>query len=362
MRQQLGQLFITGIASTELSKEEETFIKENNIGGVILFAHNYEAPAQLAELVNSIQKLRDDYPLFISVDHEGGRVIRFKKQFTQFPAMGEIALLDSPKTIYEVFKIMGQELSSCGVNLSYAPVCDILSNSSNKVIGDRAFGTTPDYVEKFVSAAIRGLHAEKVLACPKHFPGHGNTKKDSHFELPYVSKSLDELKKSDFTPFYRASRSRAEFMMMAHLKMGSLDDQLPSSLSSECYELMREYLKFKKIIVTDDLEMKAITKHYPIEEASFMALKAGTDMLLYRSMETAAQSFEYICKELEGQGKMDSMFEEKVKRVLACKKQHLQNYQPVYIPKITDVLNNKKNQEFFKELMDKINQTKEVAS
>lgn len=165
-----GQLIISGIKGTTLLPEESEFIKEEKLGGIILFTHNFQDPAQLAELVNSIQKLRDDYPLFISVDQEGGRVLRFKTHFTQFPSMLDLTKMDSPKLIFEVHQVLARELAACGINLSYSPCCDILTNPENKVIGDRAFGSDPDTVEKYISAAIRGLQTSGLLSCAKHFP------------------------------------------------------------------------------------------------------------------------------------------------------------------------------------------------
>src|SRR3989339_735804 len=160
-----GQLIFTGISDKVLTSVEKKFIEEQNIGGVILFTKNYESPAQLAELVNSIQQLRQNFPLFIATDHEGGRVIRFKKHFTQFPPMQDIAMLDSPKICFEVHQIMAQELAACGINVNLTPCCDVLTNPANKAIGDRAFSDRPDVVEKFVSSAIRGLQTNNILAC-----------------------------------------------------------------------------------------------------------------------------------------------------------------------------------------------------
>ncbi len=280
-----GQLIITGIKGLTLTPEETSFLKEDKIGGVILFSHNFEDPAQLAELINSIQKLRDEYPLFISVDHEGGRVIRFKKHFTQFPPMLELAKMNSPKLIYEVHEIMAKELASCGINLSFSPCCDVLTNPDNKVIGDRAFGDNVEDVEKHISAAIRGLQTNGIIACAKHFPGHGGTTKDSHFDLPLVKTTIEELKQVELLPFIKASKSRVEMMMMAHLMVDALDQELPTSLSPKAYEFLRSETKFSKLVITDDLEMKAISDRFTIEQSAVKALKAGADILLYRFAE-----------------------------------------------------------------------------
>ena len=334
-----GQLLISGIKGTSLLPEEVEFIKNEKLGGIILFSHNFEDPAQLAELVNSIQKHRDEYPLFISVDQEGGRVMRFKKHFTQFPAMLDIANLDSPKLVFEVHQIMAKELAACGINLSFSPVCDILTNPENKVIGDRAYGTDAEAVEKYISAAIRGLQTSGLLSCAKHFPGHGSTFKDSNFDLPLVKTTIDELRNRELIPFIKASKSRVEFMMMAHLLVDAIDDKLPTSLSPKAYEFLRQETKFTKIVVTDDMEMKAIADKYTIEEAAVMALNAGTDMLIYRDMDDAKKALVSIREAIKKKVLKREEILEKLNRVEKCKKENLSTYQPIYIPKITDSFN-----------------------
>lgn len=334
-----GQLLISGIKGTSLLPEEVEFIKNEKLGGIILFSQNFEDPAQLAELVNSIQKHRDEYPLFISVDQEGGRVMRFKKHFTQFPAMLDIANLDSPKLVFEVHQIMAKELAACGINLSFSPVCDILTNPENKVIGDRAYGTDAEAVEKYISAAIRGLQTSGLLSCAKHFPGHGSTFKDSHFDLPLVKTTLNELKNRELIPFIKASKSRVEFMMMAHLLVDAIDDKLPTSLSPKAYEFLRQETKFTKIVITDDMEMKAISDKYTIEESVIMALNAGTDMLIYRNMDDAKKALMSIREAVKKKILKREEILEKLNRVEKCKKDNLATYQPIYIPKITDSFN-----------------------
>lgn len=331
-----GQLIISGIKGTSLLPEEIEFIKNEKLGGIIFFKHNFEDPAQLAELVNSIQKLRDEYPLFISVDQEGGRVLRFKTHFTQFPSMLELTKMGSPKLIFEVHQILAKELAACGINLSYSPCCDILTNPENVVIGDRAFGTDPEEVEKYVSAAIRGLQTNGLLSCAKHFPGHGGTTQDSHYDLPLVKTSLKELREREMIPFIKASKSRVEFMMMAHLMVDALDEKFPTSLSPKAYEFLRNETKFTKIVITDDMEMKAVADRFSIEEAAVLALNAGTDMLLYRYLEDAQKALEAIREATKKRVIKKEALSEKLQRVERCKKEFLSNYQPIYIPKISE--------------------------
>jgi beta-N-acetylhexosaminidase len=343
-----GQLLISGIQGTSLLPEEIEFIENEKLGGIIFFSHNFENPAQLAELVNSIQKLRDEYPLFISVDQEGGRVMRFKNHFTQFPSMLDIASLDSPKLIFDVHQVLAKELSACGINLTFSPCCDILTNSENKVIGDRAFGRDAETVEKFISAAIRGLQTSGMLSCAKHFPGHGSSFKDSHFDLPLVKTTLEELREREVIPFIKASKSRVEFIMMAHLLVDALDTKLPTSLSPRAYEFLRQETKFNKIVITDDMEMKAIADKYTIEESAVMALAAGTDMLLYRFMDDAKKALGAIREAVKKKSLKRDEVLEKLVRVEKCKKENLSVYNPIYIPKISESFNTVES----KKLMD----------
>jgi beta-N-acetylhexosaminidase len=346
-----GQLIISGIKGTSLLPEEVEFIKNEKLGGIILFSYNFEDPAQLAELVNSIQKHRDEYPLFISVDQEGGRVMRFKKHFTQFPSMMDLARLNSPKLVFEAHEILAKELAACGINLSYSPCCDILTNPENKVIGDRAYGTDAASVEKYISAAIRGLQTNGILACAKHFPGHGSTSQDSHFDLPLVKTSIEEMRKREMIPFIKASKSRVEFMMMAHLMVDALDQKLPTSLSPKAYDFLRSETKFTKIVITDDLEMKAIADRFTIEESAVLALNAGADMLLYRFMEDADKALKAIREGAKKRSIKKESLIEKLGRIERCKKEFLSSYTPIYIPKIADVFNSNEA----KKLLDQYN-------
>lgn len=334
-----GQLIISGIKGTSLLPEEIEFIKNEKLGGIILFSHNFVDTTQLGELVNSIQKHRDEYPLFISVDHEGGRIIRFKTHFTQFPSMMELASLNSPKVVFEAHEVMAKELNACGINLSFSPCCDILTNSENSVISDRAYGKDAETVEKYISAAIRGLQTNGVLACAKHFPGHGDTTEDSHFDLPVVKASLEELRHREMVPFIKASKSRVEFMMMGHLQVNELDEKLPATLSHRAYEFLRDETKFSKIIVTDEMEMKAISDRFSIEEAAVLALNAGTDMLIYRLMDDAERALKAIREALKKRTIKKELMIEKLDRVEKCKKEFLSGYRPIYIPKISEVFN-----------------------
>lgn len=351
---QLGQLVFTGISGLTLLEEEKKFIEKEDIGGVILFSKNFESPAQLAELVNSIQALRKEYPLFICTDHEGGRVIRFKTHFTQFPPMLDIARLESPKLFFEVATIMSQELLACGINLNLAPVCDIWNNEQNKVIWDRAFGSDHETVSKYISSMIRGFQTNGILSCAKHFPGHGNTAKDSHFDLPIVKKSLEKIREEELQPFIKAIKARVDFVMMAHIIVEEIDSQLPCSLSSRAHEILRNELKYKGLILSDDMQMKAITDHRGTGEAAAMAIKAGSDLVEYRDMSEAIIGLEGLKKAQKDKMIRSQDFNDRLGRIEETKKSYFTDYKVIYAPDIEKKFNKKATQVFVEDLRRKI--------
>lgn len=351
----IGQLFMIGIEGTKLTDSEKEFIEKENIGGVTLFKYNYESPAQLAELVNSIQALRGEYPLFIAVDQEGGRVVRFKRPFTTIPPMKDIGDLNSPKICFEIHKIIAEELSACGVNLNYSPVCDIIHEKSDPAtVGDRSFGYDEEIVSKNITAAIRGLQTNGIMACAKHFPGLGFATKDSHYHLPIVKASIDEILKNDIKPFIKASKSRVEFVMTAHMMIDAIDDKRPMSLSPKGHKFLREQLKYNKIVITDDMQMQAITDNFGKEEAVVMALDAGADMVLYREFEFAKKALQSLRKGMKEKRLLNSTIDEKLARIQDCKKRNLSEYSPIYIPSIRDKINRPSVQTLMEEIGQKI--------
>jgi beta-N-acetylhexosaminidase len=351
---QLGQLVFTGISGLTLTDAEKKFIESEDIGGVILFRNNFESPAQLAELVNNIQMLRKEYPLFIATDHEGGRVVRFKTHFTQFPPMLDIARLDSPKLVFDVATIMAEELLACGVNLNLAPVCDIWNNDQNKVIWDRAFGRDHETVSKFISSMIRGFQTNNLLSCAKHFPGHGNTLKDSHYDLPIVKKPLVDIMAEEIQPFVKAIKARVDMVMMAHIIVEEIDPNLPCSLSPIAHKMLRDDLKYKGLILSDDMQMKAITDHRGTGEAAMMAIKAGSDLVEYRDMDEAILGLEGLKKAQKDKTIKASEFADRIGRITEAKKEYFKEYKPIYVPDLEKKFNRKSSQLFVEDLKKKI--------
>ncbi len=350
----LGQLFILGVEGTALSEEEEKLIKSHNLGGIILFKNNFENPAQLAELSNKIQSLKRDEFFFIGVDQEGGRVQRFKEPFTVFPPMLEIAKLNSPKLCFEVHQVIARELMACGVNMNFSPCCDVLYNSKNTVIGDRSFGERTEIVEKFVTAAIRGLQTNGVISIAKHFPGHGSTIKDSHYDLPFISSTKEEIVEKELPPFKKASKSRVAAMLMAHLQIDALDEDNPTTFSKKCFNFLRSELKFEGLIITDDMEMGAIAKHNNIPTACHKSLDAGADLICLRNFKQGIKAIERI-KEAFKNGQLNqNEYAKKLSRIKKVKNEYIPTYKPIYIPKITEVFHREETQVLMVELTQKL--------
>lgn len=287
MREYIGQQLIIGLAGQELLPEEAQFIIENNIGGIILFDRNLKSVEQIHKLITDVQQLRyktpEKTPLFISVDMEGGRVQRLKDPFTKWPPVKNLGDIDSSSVAFQFTQLMGRELKAMGFNLDYAPCVDVMMNPANEVIGDRALSSDPEIVAKLASAMVRGYIKSDVLACAKHFPGHGFTAVDSHFDLPVDQRTLKDLEtQGDLEPFKKVIKARVDMIMTAHIQYPNIDAKYPVTLSALFVnQFLREALRFKGIIITDDLDMKALTKHFPVDEIPVLALQAGATMLLY---------------------------------------------------------------------------------
>ncbi|MEN9723813.1 MAG: hypothetical protein RJB38_1799 [Pseudomonadota bacterium] len=299
-KEQLGEVFIMGFSGLDLSSETAKFLRDARIGGTILFSANYENPAQVAELVGQIQESAYQLPLWVSVDHEGGKVQRFRKGFTKIPEAADIAATQSPQLAFEISSLIAAELAAVGVNLNFCPVADINTNPKNPVIGRRAFGDTEEQVSKFVTAMIRGHLTNHVQVCVKHFPGHGDTNVDSHFSLPRVTTPLSTLREREFRPFTKAFKSRCSMVMSAHILFPEIDPDFPATLSPKILRaLLREELRYQRVIISDDMEMAAITDHFGAKEAPRLALEAGCDLLIYRSEAAARTAYEALLHALE---------------------------------------------------------------
>jgi beta-N-acetylhexosaminidase len=304
LRRQIGRLLIAGFNGSQVPVELRSIAREFGLGGVILFSRNIEAPEQVAELCYEAGRLVPDLPLWVSVDQEGGRVARLKAPFTEWPPMATLGRSGDTRLAERFARALAAELKAVGVTLDYAPVLDILTNARNPVIGDRALATKAEDVARLGAAIIRTLQAEGVAACGKHFPGHGDTSVDSHLELPLVEHPPDRLRAIEFVPFRAAVQADAATIMTAHVLVPSLDEDRPATLSRRVVtDLLRKELGYGGVILSDDLEMKAIANAYAVPEAAMMAIEAGCDGVLICSGDygTQAATLETLVKAVEAE-------------------------------------------------------------
>jgi beta-N-acetylhexosaminidase len=281
IRRDIGQLLIGSLPGATIPSELRTLAREFQLGGVILFSRNIEAPEQVAELSHETQALAGELPLWVSVDQEGGRVARLRAPFTEWPPMATLGRSGDAALASRFAAALAAELRAVGVTLDYAPVLDIHTNPKNPIIGDRALAETAEQVATLGAAIIRGLQENGVAACGKHFPGHGDTSVDSHLELPLVEHPPDRIRRVECVPFREAINAQVAFIMTAHVLVPSLDEEKPATLSRRIVQgMLREELGYPGVILSDDLEMKAIAKTYSVPDAAVAAIAAGCDGLL----------------------------------------------------------------------------------
>lgn len=291
LRRTVAGLFMVGIPGPRLDPATRRILTEHPPGGVILFRRNIRTAAQLRSLIATLRELGAGAEPLIALDHEGGRVHRLPAPFTHFPPAATVAR-GGVRAVEAVGQAMGRELAAVGIDLDFAPVLDVWSNPRNQVIGDRAFGTTPDVVARLGLAQARGLSRGGVVPCGKHFPGHGGTVGDSHHVLPRVKASRRALARVDLPPFARAIAAGIPALMTAHVVYDALDPRRPATLSARiCRDLLRRRLGFRGVLFSDDLDMQAMAGRRTPERSAVGALAAGCDMLLAcQSLDAAVRA------------------------------------------------------------------------
>jgi beta-N-acetylhexosaminidase len=303
-RRDVGQFLIGSLPGATVPVELRSLAREFDLGGVILFGRNIEAPEQVAELSADCEGLGRTMPAWVSIDQEGGRVARLKEPFTRWPPMATLGRAGTQsEALAERFaKALAEELLAVGITLDYAPVLDIHTNPKNPVIGDRALAERAEDVARLGRVIIRALQDAGLAACGKHFPGHGDTSTDSHVELPLVEHPPDRLRAIEFEPFRAAVAEQVAFIMTAHVLVPSLDEKRPATLSANVVQkLLREELKFDGVILSDDLEMKAVSAQYAVPDAAVDAIRAGCDAVLVcqGDVDLQARTLEALVKAVE---------------------------------------------------------------
>ncbi len=328
LKEKIGQMFMVGLKGEEVTGEEKQLLKDYPFGGFILFSHNLKEPKQILSLCRTLWETSRKNPPFIAIDQEGGKVHRLPAPFTRFPAAALLGRTQSPDLAYRFGLATARELAAVGINLNFAPVLDVHSNPENPVIGDRSLGPDPRQVTTLGWAITRGLRDGGIIPCGKHFPGHGDTAKDSHLELPVVAKDQAALKGVELPPFVHACRNRIESLMTAHVLYPTLDPAHPATLSKAIIgKLLRQKMGYDGVVFSDDLEMKAICKNYPVEEAVALGIHAGLDVLLFcHETENAVRALEFLCREVEKKKQIKAQAEASYRRIQKLKERYLKTF------------------------------------
>jgi beta-N-acetylhexosaminidase len=282
-----GQLLFAGFEGTIVPDDLASLICQGRVGGVVLFARNIESPQQLRALTDDLhRRAPEDAPLTISIDQEGGRVQRCRSPWTEWPPMRRLGQSGGVDDTKAVARALGRELADLRIDLDFAPCVDIDGGPDGAIIGDRSFSREPAAVARHGAAFVEAMQAEGVAACAKHFPGHGGTEQDSHFDLPRLDRDLDRLRSRELIPFAATVAAGVASVMTAHILLPPLDASLPSTLSPAVLALLRDELGYDGLVFGDDLEMKAIADHFSPEETARRSLEAGVDaVMVCRSAE-----------------------------------------------------------------------------
>lgn len=324
LSQKVGQMFVVGFSGTTMSDALALAIKEYNFGNVIYMGANVSNPTTILQMSNDIQTkmvLENRVPGFISIDQEGGRVARLTNGGTHFISQMAMAATNDYNNTYLETKAIGLELRSYGINADFAPVLDVNNNANNPVIGIRSYGDDPVLVSLFGNNAIKGFKESNVMGTSKHFPGHGNTAVDSHYGLPEVNSSLDELYSVELAPFIASIANGIDAIMTTHIMFKAIDSSYPATLSKKVLtDLLRDTLGFNGIIITDGMEMDAIDKNFGgYDEAAVLAVKAGVDILTYTSLSSPKIAYDGIMRAIDNGEITEERINESVKRILLKK-------------------------------------------
>ncbi|MBU3107064.1 glycoside hydrolase family 3 protein [Clostridium gasigenes] len=266
---------------TKVTESVKEFFKTRKPGGIILSKNNMINKEQTTAMISEIQNMKDKVPFFITVDEEGGRVSRIPIKLN-IQAATEIGNTGNSKKAFEAAKTIGKSLKQLGFNVDYAPVMDVNTNPNNTIIGDRAFSSDPKIASQFGVEFINGLRKEGILSTAKHFPGHGDTSADSHKGFVEVTHDINRIRNVELLPFREAIKNNVDFVMVGHISVPALDSsRTPASLSKPIVtDLLKNEMGFKGVVITDALDMGAITQNYDKYESVKLAINSGNDIAL----------------------------------------------------------------------------------
>ncbi len=321
IEEKIGQMLIIYDTHEEVDDELKRFINDIKPSGFIINQSNITTFAKTKKYIADL-KNNSEIPLIISIDQEGGKVQRLQdledKKATNIPSMFDLGKTNDVNLAYEVGKVLALDMRTLGINVVNAPVCDVFSNSNNRVIGTRSFGSNPNLVSKMCVSLGSGLEDNGIIATYKHFPGHGDTETDSHTSLPIINKTYEEMLKNELLPFKEVIANDAKIIMIGHIAFPSLtNNNVPATLSKTIItDLLKNKLGYKGIVITDALNMKALTDNYSDKEIYIKSIEAGVDILLMPN--DAKEAINIIKKNIEV-----SRIDESVRKILIFKYTYL---------------------------------------
>lgn len=329
LEQKVAQMFF--VTPDQLSKTEGTNMvgaitreafSECPVGGIIFMENNLVSEEQIRDMTKDFQDLSMEMagvPIFLGVDEEGGRVARIANadfmDVKKYPPMYEIGISGDEQMAYQVGKEIGSYLSDLGFTVDFAPVADVWTEEENTVIGNRAFSSDSELAAKMVAAQVQGFHDSKIKTAVKHFPGHGNTKEDSHSGFAYSYQSKEEMQACEWKPFLAGIEQQSEFVMVGHICCPNITkEEVPASLSRELItEVLRGEMGFEGLVITDAMDMGAITEYYSCAEAAVLAVEAGADIILMP--ENLEEAYEGVLQAVKEGRIGEERIEESVSRI-----------------------------------------------
>lgn len=335
IEEKIGQMLFVAYRKPAFDENVKEMLKKTKPGGFILFSENFSDYQTSLSFVKKVKET-GDIPMFVGIDQEGGLVQRLSRlqdlSVTTIPKMYDVGHKGDVLFTADVARVLAEELQVFGINMNFAPSLDIYSNPDNTVIGKRAFGKTSDVVSTMGLVFGQSLEKNGIVPVYKHFPGHGDTSTDSHYTLPVVNKSLDQLRGSELIPFDNAIQNGAEVMMIGHLAMPSITgDNTPASLSKEIVtHLLKEEMNYKGLVVTDAVNMEALTKNYSYPVIYEKAIEAGVDMIMMP--DSPGDAIIAIQDSLARGVITEKRINESVKKILALKYKKIEKRYDEYLP------------------------------
>ena len=325
LEQMAGQRLMVGFEGTELNRDLEFLIDTIKVGGIVLFARNLENPEQIRHLCDSIHEYARSSgqpPLFIAIDQEGGQVARLRKPFTQFPGNSKMKDIKDAKYFA---RVTAKELKGVGINMNLAPVMDVAPEGINSVMAERSFGCDTIRVSELGATVIGNLQKRNIMSVAKHFPGIGRTTLDSHLDMPNLDIDINEMASTDLVPFEAAISKDVAGIMLSHIRYKKIDPEWPASLSvSIAKDLLRRHMNFGGVVMTDDLDMGAIRKHYDIQSVIRQMVTADIDIaLICHKGPDIEKAFEEILNILDDSGLLKAKGEASVNRIMGLKRKYL---------------------------------------